>query len=102
MKLLSKKINPIWSAVPTGLGTTSATHSLASLPDTFSGADFAAVPHPAGGKAVSSCLLGLASVFGACCKFLCGIVGKCGHNVTCMAEAVISCVKVWGVLLAFC
>merc|ERR1719267_59638 len=75
-------------------------NALARLPHTFGGTDLAAVPHPTRRKTVSTCLLRLRSILGASCQLLRGVIGEGGHDVAGVAEAIITCVEVWGVLLA--
>merc|ERR1719345_98480 len=74
----------------------------ARLPHTCGCADWAAVPHEARCKLLGAGVRGLRPVPLGGCECLGGIVGEGPHNVTCVARAIISPVKVWGMDLAFC
>merc|ERR1719321_2340473 len=74
----------------------------ALLPDTRSGTDRTAVPHPARSKLLVTSVGSLAAIFGASSELLCGIVLEGAHDVRGEADAVLAAlVEERGVLLAF-
>merc|ERR1719433_2200419 len=72
---------------------------LALFPDSLSSGDWAAVPHPTGGKLGDACVRSHGSILFVGCQLLGGIVLEGGHDVACMANTTI---KVWCMCLALC